>query len=266
MLALATSGASRRSRVLQLAQFQVAPLVHHRARAQRLAQQVEVQRQVLDQAAAERQVVVADPTRELGVVAAGQGEHVTVAVDADNPPLGPHHLRGDVADLAATAPQVEHRLSRPEVSRRVAAAVVALQDLDGDRFEIPRVVLHRTAQRRLHPLRPGAISLANGVFDRFHGRFISLTRRDVRTATRRQRKVTPHTDGTVGLRNLARHPIAHVTGPPAREQSTGHPRCKGRARMDHKGTSRNQGPPRANSQRDEVGPAPGDSAVVRGSG
>ena len=90
-------------------------------------------------------------------VASGHVEHLGGHVHSDDAPSGPDRLRGDEADLAAAAAQVEDRLALAQVLARVAAAVVALEDLRGDRLEVAGVVVHRTAQRLFAGLAPPSL-------------------------------------------------------------------------------------------------------------
>ena len=89
----------------------------------------DVQAHVLDAALLELDVGVADRISDLAPGALGEGEHLVVDVDADDPAGGPDDLRGDEGDLAAAAAEVQHRLALAEVLGGVAAAVVAVEHL-----------------------------------------------------------------------------------------------------------------------------------------
>jgi hypothetical protein len=92
-------------------------------------------------------------------------QHLVVHVDPDHPALRADDLRGDEADLAATAAQIEDRLARPHVARGVAAAVVALDHLARNGLEVVRVVVDGAAQRRLAIPGRRAVALAHCALD-----------------------------------------------------------------------------------------------------
>src|SRR5208282_3043827 len=100
-----------------------APLVPNRLRGQFPGEQVQVEAQVLNQAAAEFDVVIAEPLGHGGPVPAGQVEHLAIAVHADHSPLGTDDLGGNETHLAASRAEIEDDFARPDVRRRVTAAV-----------------------------------------------------------------------------------------------------------------------------------------------
>ena len=85
-------------------------------------------------------------------------------------PVGPDDLRGDEADLAGAAAEIEHRLARAQIFARIAAAVIALDHLLRDDLEIFGVVIDRAAKLRLGGFGAGGVTFADGGFsvDRAH--------------------------------------------------------------------------------------------------
>ena len=102
-----------------------------------------------------------------------EGKHVVVAIDADHFSCLANNLRSDVTDLAAAAAEVEHRLAGVDMLRRVAAAVVALDDFFGDDFEVLRIVIDRATKGRLGRLGRGAVAFSHRLFDIKRLRFLS---------------------------------------------------------------------------------------------
>src|SRR5581483_4865742 len=132
--------------------------------SQRSVQPLAVEAEVLDLGLAELDVRVPDPARHLGGVAARDGEHVVVHVDADDTPGGTHDLAREKAELAAARAQVEDRLARAEMPRRVAAAVVTRENLLGDGGEERRIGGGGTAETRLGHGRARRIAPTDGLF------------------------------------------------------------------------------------------------------
>src|SRR5262249_24068471 len=132
-------------------------------------QQVEVEAQVLDQPAAELDVAVSQSFSHARLMLSGQGEHLAIAVHSDHPPRRADDLCGDEADLAAARAEVKDGIAGPDIGRRVAAAVVALQHLGRDGIQVARLITDRAAQGRLYRPRPGTVALADGFF-RSHDR------------------------------------------------------------------------------------------------
>ncbi len=139
--------------------------VAHRLLGEPLLEQVEIERQVLDPAAAELDVGEAQPLGDHRRRAPGHRQHLGGHVDADHPALGADHLGGDEADLAGAAAQVEDRLAGLEVAAGVAAAVVALEHLVGDHLEVAGVVVDGAAQVGLALAGAVAVTLFDRLFD-----------------------------------------------------------------------------------------------------
>jgi len=125
----------------------------------------EVEAEVLDHPAPELDVGEAQPRGHGVAVAPGESEHLGVAVDADDPPAGADDLGRDVAGLAAAGAEVEHGVARPEVGRRVAAAVIAAEDLLGDGLQEARIVGDRAAELRLDLARRRRVAVPDRGFD-----------------------------------------------------------------------------------------------------
>ncbi len=137
------------------------PHVGDRVDGEPATQGFEVQGEILDAALAEFDVAVPDPLGHLRGGASGQREHVVVEVDADHLAGRADDLGGDEADLPATAAQVQHGLTWREVTAGIPAAVIPLEYLGRDDLQPRRVVVDRAAQRRLHLLCPGTVTLRN---------------------------------------------------------------------------------------------------------
>ena len=140
-------------------------------RFQLRVQPLQIQREILDAALAKLHIGKPDPLRHHRRIAPRHLQHRVGHIHADHPPRRAHHLRRDETNLSRPAPEIEHRLPGPQMLARIAAAVVALDDLRRDDFQILRIVIHRAAQRRLTALRPGGVALLHGRFDVdwFHG-------------------------------------------------------------------------------------------------
>ena len=86
-------------------------------------------------------------------------------------------LGGDEADLAGAAAEIEHGFSRTQILTRIAAAIVAFDNLLGNHLEILWIVLDGTAKGRLLGLGAGGIAVADGGFgfqEFAHGSAIKL--------------------------------------------------------------------------------------------
>ncbi len=140
-----------------------------RGRGDLLLEAIEVERQILDPAAPELDVGKAGALGHDRRIAPRHLEHVRRHVDTDHPPLGPDHLRGDEADLARAATEIEHRLSGLQVLRRVAAAVVALDHLGRDDLQVARVVVDRAAELLDLGVRALAVPLSDVLLDFRYG-------------------------------------------------------------------------------------------------
>ena len=120
--------------------------------------------QILDAGAFEGDIV---PSHTLGhrlAVGFSQIEHGRIEIHADDPALRSHNLRNDVTDLAAAAAQVEHSFALAYEARRIAAAVIAVEDFLGDDLEIFAVVFHRTAQGVLAGFRRRLVTFQDFLF------------------------------------------------------------------------------------------------------
>ena len=84
--------------------------------------------QVLNLAAAKLDVVITEPVADRLLVFARQLQHRRIEIDADHFALGADDLGDDVASLAAAGAQIENRLAFVNITRRIAAAVVFLDD------------------------------------------------------------------------------------------------------------------------------------------
>ena len=109
-------------------------------------QPLQVQREVLDECAAKLDVGVADPPSYLLLVAAGQRQHVGIAVHADHPPFWAHELREDVTGFARPRAQIDDRVGFTHVRRGIATTVVPLEDLLGDGVQVLLAIGDRTAE------------------------------------------------------------------------------------------------------------------------
>ena len=85
-------------------------------------------------------------------------------------PSRPDDLRGDEADLAGAAAEVEHRLAGPQILARIAAAIIPLDHLRRNDFEILGIVIDRAAKLRLGGPGSGGVTFPDGGFgvDRAH--------------------------------------------------------------------------------------------------
>src|SRR5882724_1042347 len=128
-------------------------------------ERVVVGAKVLDSSATELHVVVGEPSRDRRAVTPGQTEHLVVEIDADHSPLGADDLRRDVADLAGARSEIEHRFSGREMAGRVAAAVVALENLRRNRLEVAGVVVDRATKRSLGSAGRSHVALEDFAFD-----------------------------------------------------------------------------------------------------
>ncbi len=125
----------------------------------------QVEPEVLDAALAELDVAVADAFGDDRRVAAGDVEHLVGHVHADDSCPAADDLRGDEADFARAAAEVEHRLAGMQVLAGIAAAVVALDDLLRDDLEVLRIVIDRAAQGGLARLGAAGVTFLGGAFD-----------------------------------------------------------------------------------------------------
>src|SRR5437660_1691067 len=96
---------------------------------------LQVQLQILNLSLAKAGVVIAKLFANLLLMLARQFQHRLIEIDADDFALWAHFLRADVTDLACAAPQVQHGFAFANPLARIAAAVVALDDLFGKRSE-----------------------------------------------------------------------------------------------------------------------------------
>ena len=112
------------------------------------SKQLQVQGEVLDQPVAELDVGEANSPGDGLTVTASQGDHVTIAVHADDVPSRTDDLGEDIADLAAARSQVQHRLAFAHVGRGVAAAVIPMEDFFRDRLKVLAPVLNGATKRR----------------------------------------------------------------------------------------------------------------------
>jgi hypothetical protein len=106
----------------------------------------EVEGKVLDAALAEFDVVKTNRVADRAPVFAGNREHVVVHVHANDAPGRPDHLRRDETDLSRPAAEIEDRLARLQIARRVTTTVVALDDFRGITFKYS--LLYSTGQQR----------------------------------------------------------------------------------------------------------------------
>ena len=134
-------------------------------RFQLRVQPLQIQGEILDAALAKLHIGKPDPLRHDGRIAPRDLQHCIGHVHADHAPRRAHHLRRDETNLSRPAPEIEHRLPGPQMLARIAAAVVALDDLRRDGFQILRIVIHRAAERRFTALRPGGVAFFDGSLD-----------------------------------------------------------------------------------------------------
>ena len=105
-----------------------------------------VQREILYLAFMKGHVVVTEAISDLLPITFRQCQHLIVHVDAEYPAFGADDLCGDVAYLAPTAAEIEHRFPPMQMPGRIATAIITLQDLLGDGLQIAVIVGDRTAE------------------------------------------------------------------------------------------------------------------------
>ena len=130
-----------------------------------LLKAVEVELQVLNESVAELDVGVANlAAGDLVAVLAGEGEHLAVAVDADDAAGWPDRLRQDVTEFAAARAEVDDGFTHVHEPGGIAAAVVALDDFLRDDCETIGLVLDGTAERLFAGIGRGGVALVDGAF------------------------------------------------------------------------------------------------------
>ena len=129
-----------------------------------LIELIEGESQILNPPAMEGHVVPADATGDFPLMFAGQGQHIVVHVDADDPPLRADNLRSDVADFAAPRAKVEHDLPFAHKARRIAAAVIPLDQLGGEDRQVFLIVAHRATKGGHDGFRGGGVAAQDGGF------------------------------------------------------------------------------------------------------
>ena len=98
-------------------------------------------------------------------------QHFIGHIDADNFSCRADDLRRDETNLPCPAAQIEHGFSRLEVTARVAAAIILLNDFFRDDFQVLALIIDGATQRRYWRLGSSGVTLSDCRFGigRFHG-------------------------------------------------------------------------------------------------
>ena len=144
--------------------------VSDRPRAQFGIELLEVEREILDAALAKLDVLVTDPLRHDRRIRPGHVQHLVRHVDPDHLSLRPDDLRRDETNLAGAAAEIEHGLAFSQIFARVAAAVIAIDDLLRNDFEIFGIVIDRATKLCFGGFGSGGVTFPDGGFgvDRAH--------------------------------------------------------------------------------------------------
>jgi len=92
----------------------------------------QVKRQVLNFALSELNVGIADAASDLRRVATRYGQHFVIHIHAEDLPGRPDHLAREKTYLSRARPEIQHRFTRMQMVRGVAAPVIALQNFVGN--------------------------------------------------------------------------------------------------------------------------------------
>jgi hypothetical protein len=114
--------------------------------AQLSIQQFQIESQILDPVFAEFHVGVTDPFGDNRRVAACDLEHFVGHIDPDHFPLWADNLRGDETDFSRAAAQIENRFAFTQITRWIAATVIALDYFLRNNFEIFGLVFSWTTK------------------------------------------------------------------------------------------------------------------------
>ena len=117
--------------------------------------------EILNPPLAEFHIVPAEPGCELAAMPVGKLKHRVIEIDADHACLRADFLGENVTDLTRAASKVQDRFALGHKSRRVAAAVITIQDFLGDELEKLRVVSRGAAELCAWPQRPGRVPIEN---------------------------------------------------------------------------------------------------------
>ena len=109
-------------------------------------QQFQIERQILDPAFAEFHVGVTDAFSDNRRVAACDLEHFVGHIDADHFPLWADNLCGDETDFSRAAAQIENRFAFAQITRWIAATVIALDYFLRNNVEIFGLVFDWTTK------------------------------------------------------------------------------------------------------------------------
>ena len=109
-------------------------------------QQFKIECQILDTAFAKLHVRVAEAFGDDRRVASRHLQHFVRHIDPNHFPVWPDNLRGKKTDFSGAAAQIENRFAVAEITRRVAATVIALDHFLWNDVEICRFIINRTTK------------------------------------------------------------------------------------------------------------------------
>ena len=124
-------------------------------------QQLEIERQILDAAFAKLDVGIADAFGDNWRVAPRDREHFVGHIHADDFAVRADDLRGDETDFAGAAAQIDNHFAFAQITRRIAATVIAFDHFLLNDLEVIQIVIDRTTKARLGRLRTCGIAFTN---------------------------------------------------------------------------------------------------------
>ena len=122
---------------------------------------LKVDRQIFDSGLEESNAIITKLLPHLRLILARQRQHIVIHIDADDHAGGSDELRGHITNLAAAAAEVEYHVAIANITRRIAATVITLDNLGRQRLQQICVIFHGAAQVFLAGLRAGGISLSH---------------------------------------------------------------------------------------------------------
>src|SRR6266540_484236 len=127
-------GGKKRSRIRYWIAFQLS------------IKQFQIERQILDTAFTKFYVRVGEAFGNDRRVASRHLQHFVRHINANHFPVWPDDLRSDKTDFSRATAEIENRFAFAQITRRIAAAVIALDHFLWNDAEICRLIINRTTK------------------------------------------------------------------------------------------------------------------------
>ncbi len=90
-------------------------------------------------------------------------EHFVCHIHANNAAFRADNLRCDKTDFSAAGPKVQNGFTFANITGRIAAAIITIEDILRNNFKILRVIIDWAAKCRFHGLRARAIAILHTI-------------------------------------------------------------------------------------------------------